>query len=76
MAKVFKISAYIVDPMDEFNESSMEDCLVYCTQNDLSLEHIKVDGVDIGEWDDDLPINKVSCPMTEFEKYFKEKTNV
>ena len=44
MAKVFKISAYIVDPMDEFNESSMEDCLVYCTQNDLSLEHIKVDG--------------------------------
>ena len=75
MARIFKVSAYMVDPMGEFNESSCEDCLVYCTQNDMSLRHIKVDSADIGEWDDDLPVNKFDCPITEFEKYFKEKTN-
>ena len=75
IAKVFKISAYLVDPVDEFNESSLEDCLIYCTQNDLSLRHMKVDSVDIGEWDDNLLINRFDCPKTEFEKYFKENIN-
>ena len=67
MAKLFKITTYIVDSMDEFDADSMEDCLIYCTQNDLSLRHIKIQSADIGEWDDD-----VYCPESEFEKYFKE----
>ena len=72
MAKVFKISAYVVDPDDEFDESSLENCLVWCTQDDISLRHIKVDGVDIGEWDDNLPVNYTNCGIEEFEKYFKK----
>lgn len=76
MAKLFKIQAYIVDANGEFyTDDRLEDCLVYCTQNDLSLEHLKIQSVDIGEWDDDLPINKINCPEEEFKKYFKEKTN-
>lgn len=50
MAKLFKIQAYIVDANGEFyTDDRLEDCLVYCTQNDLSLEHLKIQSVDIGE---------------------------
>lgn len=73
MAKLFKIQAYIVDPNGEFyTDYRLEDCLVYCTQNDLNLNHLKIQSVDLGEWDDDLPINKFNCPEAEFKKYFKE----
>lgn len=72
MAKVFKISAYVVDPDDEFDESSLENCLVWCTQDDISLRHIKVDGAYIGEWNDNLPVNYTNCGIEEFEKYFKK----
>lgn len=72
MAKIFKISAYVVDPMDEFDESSLEDHLVWCTQNDISLHHTKIESADIGEWDDDLPVNYTDCGIEEFEKYFKK----
>ncbi len=74
MAKVFKISAYIVDASDEFDTNEgLEDCLIYCTQNDISLRHLKIESNDIGEWDDDNPLNYLNCPTAEFEKYFKEK---
>lgn len=73
MAKVFKISAYIVDGAGEFQtDDRLEDCLIWCTQNDLNLEHLKIDSADIGEWDDDHPLNYVDCGVEEFEKYFKE----
>jgi hypothetical protein len=73
MAKIFKIQAYIVDPNGEFYaDGRLEDCLIYCTQNDLNLDHLKIQSVDLGEWDDDLPINKFDCPEVEFKKYFKE----
>ena len=73
MAKLFKIQAYIVDPADEFyDSSSLEDCLIYCTQNDLNLERLKIQSVDLGEWDDNHPLNYVDCPEAEFKKYFKE----
>lgn len=73
MAKLFKIQAYIVDPADEFyTNDRLEDCIIYCTQNDLNLDHLKIQSVDLGEWDDNLPINKLDCPEAEYEKYFKE----
>ena len=40
MAKVFKISAYIVDAMDEYDKFKLEDLLTYCTQNDVSLRNL------------------------------------
>lgn len=72
MSKLFKITTYIVDPIDEFDNASLEDCIIYCIQNDLSLRHTKVESADIGEWDDDHPLNYIDCPKAEFEKYFKE----
>lgn len=74
MAKIFKVSAYVVDSIDEFDESSLEDCLIYCTQNDISLRYLKVNSADIGEWDDDLPVNRLDYGVEEFDKYFKKST--
>ena len=72
MPKIYKITTYLVDGSDEFNDASLEDCLVYCTQNDLNLEHTKIQSADIGPWYDDHPLNYYNCPKEEFEKYFKE----
>ena len=71
MAKLFKVSAYVVDSNDEFNEESLNDCLYYCTQNDIDLKYLTVDSAYVGEWDDNHKLNYVCCPIDEFEKYFK-----
>lgn len=72
MAKLFKIQAYIVDPNGEFNKYNLANLLEYGPY-DIHLRQIEVDGSDIGEWDDDHPLNYCDCPKSEFEKYFKEK---
>ena len=69
MAKLFKISAYIVDPNDEFSEDYLRDDLEYC--HDIHMRHLKVEGTDIGEWDDNLAINRINCGIEEFKKYFE-----
>lgn len=74
MAKLFKIQAYIVDPNGEFRDSSyLEDCLIGDTQNHFNLSHLRVAEIDLGEWDDNHPLNYVKCPESEFKKYFPEK---
>ena len=73
MAKLFKVTTYIVDAGGEFiTDDRLEDCLIYCTQNDLNLEHTQIQSVDLGEWYDEHPLNYFDCPKAEFEKYFKE----
>ena len=76
MAKLFKISAYVVDGNGEFGtEDRLEDCLTYCTQNDLSLNHLKINSADIGEWDDNHPLNYVNCDIKTYDKYFVDGLN-
>jgi hypothetical protein len=74
MAKLFKISAYIIDANDEFctDGDGIADCITYCTQNDFNLDHLKIQSADLGEWYDEHPLNYIDCPEAEFEKYFKE----
>jgi hypothetical protein len=73
MAKLFKISAYIVDYNDEFETSSdLKDYLIWRTQNHITLNHISIQTADIGEWDDDHPLNRCACPKSEHDKYFEE----
>ena len=52
----------------------LEDCLVYCTQNYLNFDHLKIQSIDLGECHDDHQLNYMDCPEAEYEKYFKEKT--
>lgn len=72
MAKLFKISAYLVDFNDTFDESNLEDYLIWRLQKYLDIDHIHLVSADIGEWHDDHPINNINCPEAEYEKYFKE----
>ena len=72
MAKLFKLTAYIVDSNDTFDESNLEDYLIWRLRDELDIDHIHLTSADIGSWHDDHPINNYNCPEAEYEKYFKE----
>ena len=72
MAKLFKLSAYLVDLNNTFDESNLEDYLIWCLREDLDIDHIHLICANIEDWHDDHPINKFNCPEAEYEKYFKE----
>lgn len=69
MAKIFKVIGYFVDwnddyDFDNFKVSLKQDC-------DLIAKHIDVEERDIGEWNNDNPLNFCNCPKSECEKYFE-----
>ena len=72
MAKLFKLSAYLIDPNDTFDIQNLEDYLIWRLQDELDIDHIYLDCADIDEWHDDHPLNNYNCPEAEYEKYFKE----
>lgn len=72
MAKIFKLSGYFVDVNGEFNNSELE--AVLADSCDIIAHHIKVEEQDIGEWEDDNPLNCCDCSEKECEKYFLKKT--
>ena len=70
MATIFKIEGYYVDPNGDWSadwlKTELEENL------DLIVKHIKVQERDIGEWEDDNPLNYCNSPESECERYFKE----
>ena len=70
MAKIFKIEGYYVDPNGSWSAEWLKTELE--ENYDLIDKHIKVQEQDIGEWEDDNPLNYYNCPKDECEKYFKE----
>ena len=72
MAKLFKLSAYLIDPNDAFDAQNLEDYLIWRLQDKLDIDHIHLDCADIGEWHDDHQLNNYNCLEAEYEKYFKE----
>lgn len=71
MAKIFKIEGYLIDPNGDYNKEDIE---VDLDQNfDAIAHHIKVQERDIGEWEDDNPLNYYNCPESECEKYFSRR---
>ena len=70
MAKIFKIEGYYVDPNGDYSANNLE---IELKENyDLIPRFIKVQEQDIGEWEDDNPLNYRNCLKEECEKYFKE----
>ena len=74
MAKLFKISAYVIDYNDDFDKSNIEEYLVYETQKHFNLERLQIAEADLGVWYDEHPLNYIDCPEDEYKKYFKENT--
>jgi hypothetical protein len=68
MAKIYKISGYIIDVHDEYDE----DYLRWLLANYAGLleEHSQIECVDIGEWHDEHPLNHRNVDISEYEKYF------
>ena len=75
MAKIFKISGYLVDPDDLYRLSEIEAGISYVLDG-MVHQHIHVEESDIGKWDDESPLNYDDCDLAECEKYFKRKVPV
>ncbi len=69
MARIFKISGYYIDPNDDWSEDDLKTELE--ERFDLIDQHIEVESVDIGEFEDDNPLNRFDSPVEECEKYFE-----
>lgn len=70
MATIYKISGYIVDINDDFNEDDLKWTL---ERYDFSIKHFKAESADIGEWYDDHPLNYYKSDISECEKYFNNE---
>ena len=75
MANIIKFSGYLVDPDNEYlGEGDIADILKY--NSEMYTLHLHEECVDIGEWDDDGPLNYLNCDLAECEKYFKKEPSV
>ena len=75
MAKIFKVSGYIVD----VNGNSNVDEVIAEVSSGLDgmiNQHIHVEEADIGKWNDESPLNYDNCDLADCEKYFKRKVPV
>jgi hypothetical protein len=71
MAKIYKISAYLVDPNDYYEDVEAWFERVIDRSELFCPVPIKSESVEF-EWDDDLPITYIGCKEEECEQYFKE----
>lgn len=71
MAKIFKISGYLIDPDGDHKAEHME--FGIGGYHDMISQHVHVEEADIGKWDDESPLNYDNCDLAECEKYFKNK---
>lgn len=73
MAKIHKISGYLVDPNGEDDKDILTTWLEHIF--DSMFQQLHIETADIGEWDDDNPLNYPNCDLAECEKWFpKEPT--
>lgn len=75
MAKIFKVSGYIVDVNGDSNADEVI-AEVSSGFDGMINQHIHVEESDIGEWDDESPLNYDNCDLADCEKYFKRKVPV
>ena len=65
--KMHKITLYVMD----FDDIGVKDIETIIDQNRyLSLFRFLSETVDIGEWEDENPLNYNDTPIEQFEKYF------
>lgn len=75
MANIIKFSGYLIDPNDDYcDRGDVANVLEKYT--DMWTQHLHEEVVDIGEWDDESPLNYDNCDLAECEKYFKKEPSV
>ena len=78
MAKVHKITMYVVDlygDYDSYTEEEIGNEIKYAvdTQIDSSSHIGKIESSEEFEWDDELRINYTNATTDEYEAYFKKE---
>jgi hypothetical protein len=69
---MWKVELFII-PMNEVYESHGDIMIDIENAVDEALFHIgNVEEADIGEWDDDHELNKITTPTVKYRKYFKK----
>lgn len=70
MSKIYKMTAYLVDPNEHYKDvedwffRAIDGTEMYCPRP------IEWEGIEF-EWDDNLPINFIGCTKEDCEKYFE-----
>lgn len=73
MAKIFKVTGYFVDPNGEENSDRLETW--FDEHRYMFYKHLQIEECDIGEWDDENPLNDVDSPVSECEQYFIKRSH-
>lgn len=75
MAKIFKVSGYIVDVNGDYNVDEVI-AEVRAGFDGMINQNIHVEEADIGKWNSESPLNYDNCDLADCEKYFKRKVPV
>ena len=75
MAKIFKVSGYLVDVEGDIDASEVVAEISFGLDGMIN-QHIHVEEADIGRWSDENPLNYGNCDLAECEKHFKRKVPV
>ena len=75
MAKIFKISGYLVDVEGDIDASDVVAEISFGLDGMIN-QHIHVEEADIGRWSDENPLNYGNCDLAGCEKHFKRKVPV
>lgn len=72
MAKIFKISGYIVTENEYYDKESMENFIFngYCG---LFPRHAHVEEAEVSDWSERNPLLDKNCDLADCEKYFPNK---
>lgn len=73
MAKIFRISGYLVDYKDEYDHFDIENSLT--EKMDMFSQQLHIETADVGEWNEDHPLNYIDCDLSYCTQYFKCKNN-
>lgn len=75
MAKIYKLSFYITDYNEEYEdrEHLKYNLIDHIDHLGVGTDHLEIQESEEFEWDDDLIINKIDSGKEDFEVYFKTK---
>lgn len=74
--KIRKATIYFYDIISNDNEcdKAIEELENLIDRTDLHIDIFKedIEEIEIGEWDDDIDLNKTDCTKETYEKYFRQ----
>lgn len=76
MAKIFKLSGYLVDPTGRLEPKHIKAKMQYGCGFPMVGQHIHVEKAEIEELDENHPLMQENCDLAECEKYFTNESPV